>query len=175
MAVRAYTAEGFPLPTIKEWNSGVTQIVEEMKKRTGSVSRESVFKGAVDDLETSNCGYCGNEMIRQFEGYLGPFNNGIVYCPEAQNDTNHPAEFWYELWPYTGEKRLPVLGSNLTIEEHNERGFRLSNPIIKKCYTGGSIRWHQHVGLDGEGDDRGLTYFPEGRTTSLPKPNYTHK
>ena len=172
--IRPRTREGYPLPTIKEWNRFATQAEEEMTKRTESDARTSVFKGAVDDLGNGNCGYCNDEMIRQLEWYIGPFNAGIVYCHGVQKDREHPLEFWFELWPYAGTKRLSLMRGDKE-EEIEEATFGLSNPIIEKCYTTTAIDWHQHVGLVEDEDSIGLAYSPGGRTTSLPKPNYTHK
>lgn len=172
MVARPYTEEGFPLPTIAEWNSFVAEIQKTIADNGKNSPRPAVFRGAVDDLDSPDCRQCGAEVIRQSMGQTAHFVAGVVYCHPGLSGEKHPMEYWIEVWPHGGRG---VAAWQMSDKEAGEVLFRLSKPLIRNCYSGSAVWWHQHVGLAGEGDDFGLTYFSKPRTPGLPEPGYTHK
>lgn len=187
---RPYNTEGYPLPTVKEWNSFVREVMESIKEKydkeiqrleflkdKGKIDNyihlsEPVMMGAVDDLTSASCPRCGEEMIRQLHGHVAVFNVGIVYCDSGTNLEEHPQEYWVEIWPNAN-----IGSESLMHSERRQRKdfYRFSNPVIPRCFSGDDIWWHRHTGLAGTEGDFGLTYYPESRTRTLPKPRYVHK
>ena len=169
--IRPYTRDGFPLPTIKEWNMIVGDIQEDISK---SVQGQPlpVFRGSVEDLSDTNCGHCSGELIRQTMGHYRIFISGVIYCNNSLIDESHPQEYWIDVWPiaYSIEDMIAM-----SAKDRIEMTYRLSNPLVRKCFDEQAIHLHRHLSLEGSGSDFGLTYSQIPRAMTLPKPTYEHR
>lgn|SRR3989338_5955541 len=179
MANRPYTADGLPLPTIREWNSIIGKL--QIWLSEGSNGRQPpVLKGSVEDLIRPDCYTCGSELIRQTMGENALFIAGVIYCYKGASDQNHPQEYHAEVWPAAKtEKSIRNCFSDQEVkaamQELSVARYSQSNPLIKKCFEGTGLWWHAHMGIGGSRGDFGLTYYEHPRTTNLPKPVFMHK
>ncbi len=176
---RPYTADGLPLPTIREWNSNIDQL-QAWISESSKGGQPSVLKGSVEDLISPDCGYCGSELIRQVMGENPMFIAGVIYCYKGALDQNHPQEYWADVWPVARTTRdvhncFSDRQFKAAMRERSVARYSQSNPLIRKCFEGTGLWWHAHMGLGGSGDDIGLTYYDTPRTTRLPKPAFMHK
>ena len=143
-------SHGFLLPDIRAWNLAVARMTGKNSEPRGSVE-DYVLDGG-----DGSCGHCGEDLIRKTIGRLHSiglyFQRGMIVCPSISIDRDstlpegHPLDYWVDVWP----NALPILeeGSfkateGLSEKELHEGLFRLSDPTIRKCYTGRSIYHHR--------------------------------
>lgn len=135
---------GFYLPRISIWNMHADQIMKQIFDGFES-------KGSVDDYVLDggdgNCDHCGTELIRVQITDNVYFLGGPIYCPKW-DEPEHPREYWIEVWPNANEMFDRDTQLKMDKKELDKNAFKLSNPIIRPCYSESALffhRWREHV------------------------------
>ena len=91
--------EGVYIPDIRIYNLHVNAIIKLIQTRFPEGNHViPSLEGSVDDLLSSFCKHCGEELIRIQQTKDKYFYGATIYCPNSYEKIEHPKEYWVEVW-----------------------------------------------------------------------------